>query len=160
MGVAVASWGLAVGKAKCFACLILRQASDRNGLVACRRQDSGLMLHWRKQIGHEVSRLRYAADSCMQCCSVGGRLEESCEEGCHGIGSALRPELLGKPSAYLLALRFAFIPHHVGCFSQALQQSWSHAAQASSRLFRRGNLSGSHAVAYVCVWGIGGSGCK
>ena len=73
------------------------------------------MLHWRKQTGHEASRLRYAADSCMQCWPVGGRLGESCEDGCHGLGCALGPELLGKPSAYLLALQFAFTPHHVSC---------------------------------------------
>ena len=77
------------------------------------------MLHLRGRIGHEVSRLRpppgwYTADSCMQRLPVGGRLGESCEDGCHVLGSALGPELLGKSSAYLLALQFAFTPHHVG----------------------------------------------
>ena len=42
----------------------------------------------------------------------------------------------------------------------APQQSWRHDAQASCLLSGRETLSGSYALTYLRVWGIGRGGCR
>ena len=65
-----------------------------------------------------------AAGSRMQGYDVGGRLAESCMEGCYDSERALGAQRVGKASGHLLSRHFAFCPDDIGCSWHVAFTAW------------------------------------
>ena len=104
-----------------------RQARGRLRLLECLLRSGRLVLPCRKQIGWHQEACVFPSDgswSPHEGYDVGGRLAESCMDGCYDSDGALGAQQVGKASAHLLSRHFASCPDGIGCSWHVAFTAW------------------------------------